>query len=183
MKSPRLPLTPARAHGLLELRDAQHAAGEMGYEPREFACPLRSLQMSGVTETTLRWLLRRGFIEHRIETAHSGKRRPHLGRNRAVSRRVRKTKSVRFMDASCFVLTDSGNSLVERIASGPRPVNQAFHIAHANGTPRVGTPHFGTPHFGTPHFGTPHFGTPHFGTPHFGTPHFGTPHFALSESE
>jgi hypothetical protein len=94
-------LTQARKEALEYLFEAYSSAQELGEPPREFACQLATLMNFGITESALRWLIHGGFIEHLVETT-----------NKRTRRRFTPGRNNRFVNASCFSLTEAGVDLL-----------------------------------------------------------------------
>src|SRR5262245_37573431 len=103
--SPSAAVKPAaastlRLRALARLWHALETALEVAASAWEFACQLPDLRADGVTDTDLRWLLKRGYAEHRLETTAPGQRQ----------RRFRPSPNGRFRAESCFVLTPAGRA-------------------------------------------------------------------------
>lgn len=64
----------------------------------DFALELRELRAVGLGNSEMRWLLRKGYIEHGKETTLPGESR----------RTFRRTAGSTFGKRSCFILTDAG---------------------------------------------------------------------------
>src|SRR5438034_11576935 len=92
-------------HALTRLCHALETARQMAAPAWEFACQLPDLRADGVTDTDLRWLLKRGYAEHRLETTKPGQRR----------RCFRPSRNARFLAASCFVLTAAGRAFARTL--------------------------------------------------------------------
>src|SRR5262249_40587542 len=119
-----------RLHALARLCQAWETAREVAAPAWEFACQLPELRADGVTDTDLRWLLARGYAEHRLETTRAGQRR----------RSFRRAPTSRFLAASCLVLPPAGRVFARTLQldwirhaaeplSGPRQQRLGTHIA------------------------------------------------------
>jgi hypothetical protein len=101
---PPTPLIPNRAgecspgSGLHLLLDAYNCAQQMVVDVWQFALELECLQQAGLTNTALRRLLVRGYLEQRIEDT-----RPDRSR-----RTFRQVGNLSLLPGSCFVLTEDG---------------------------------------------------------------------------
>jgi hypothetical protein len=133
-------LNAGRRDTLLHLLNGYRAALELGAPPSEFACQLTCLESLGVSETDLRWLVANGFAQHLLENTKSS-----LGR-----RAFQVTANLRFLPASCFVLTASGIDLAERAEverAAVDPVGSA-HLLSARREPGDGrVPQIWVPHY------------------------------------
>lgn len=78
----------------------------------DFAVPIRGLRKLGLTEADLRWLVRKGYVQHAREVTVPGD----------DGRAFRSTGDLTFVRRTCFVLTDSG---VAKARSIPEPVATA----------------------------------------------------------
>jgi hypothetical protein len=109
--------TQARA-GLALLLEAFDAAHDIPGSAWEFAVEIALLRDAGVSATLLRWLLRQDFCEHALELTLTGDEQ----------RTFRALRSPRFLNRSCFILTDSG-------AHFARPLCQPDFVAELPMTP------------------------------------------------
>jgi hypothetical protein len=110
--------SPAPLPGLLEralreLRKAYHCALELGHPPWEFAVTIGELRRLGLTETDLRWLVRTGHVEHRVEVTQP----------EHAQRRFGQSANLSLTERSCFVLTAVGLACAGRVppAAGGEP--------------------------------------------------------------
>src|SRR5687767_3171444 len=87
---------PQMQTGLRLLFQAYQSANDAGCEPWDFALELESLWYAGVTNSHLRWLLCKGYIEHGVELL--SKREENL-------RSIEVATEARFSFSSCFILT------------------------------------------------------------------------------
>lgn len=88
--------------------DARNCAREFQRAADDFALEIADLRTCGITHHDLRWLICAGYIAHLQEAA------PRVGLRRFLSR----WDSLSFNERSCFVLTEAGERLAERIARG-----------------------------------------------------------------
>jgi hypothetical protein len=103
-------LTAERQFALSHLLEAFQTAQELGDHPSAFACQLETLTAIGISETTLRWLGAKGFLDHHLEVTKPSQKR----------RRFRRSDNFRFCSDSCFRLTKSGVAFAESLASRNR---------------------------------------------------------------
>lgn len=95
-QSGRLP--PKLAPGITALLEAFDYAQDVDCDAWEFAVSIRELQSLGIVASDLRWLVRKGFIEHASEVTV-------LGDN---GRQFRPTGDLTFCDSTCVILTPAG---------------------------------------------------------------------------
>ena len=86
---------PYCASVLKHLLEAHDAARQLKGDTWQFACQLRTLILQGITDTALRWLVNKGYAEHRAETTTRAQ----------PLRRFASCRSLCFTPASCFALT------------------------------------------------------------------------------
>ena len=98
-------LTPSRSSALAYLLRAHRNALDSGRKPTYAALQLRKLKNRGVTESTLQWLAKLGFVDHLLETTRPNQR----------GRTFRPAPNLSFTVASCFVLTAAGIALAESL--------------------------------------------------------------------
>ena len=84
--------------GILELSDALDLAIDAECNPWEFALEVDFFERLGVRNSQLRWMMRKGFIEHGRETTEAGSDRRMFAHSRTLC----------LSAASCFVLTEQG---------------------------------------------------------------------------
>jgi len=102
--------------GLAELLKARECSLDTKSDLWEFSISLQTLRGLGLSETYLRWLVRRGYIEHRFDLTAVDDEKP----------RFRSTSLVRFLQVSCFVMTSAGEDYA-------RPICRTFgQLAHSN---------------------------------------------------
>jgi hypothetical protein len=97
-------------------------------KPWDFAVELDSLLDTGCSSSDLRWLACQGYIDHAAETT-----RPH-----AKSRTFQSEGVLTFGKQSCFVLTQAGLELVDRLALVASSSNLPSQAAAENAGKRSG---------------------------------------------
>ena len=89
-----------------------------GLSPWDFAVEMDNLLAAGLSTSDLRWLVRRGYLEHGYEVT----------RPQDVARRFRPCRNLAFAERTCFVLTEAGLCLVTPEGplppDGPRPAER-----------------------------------------------------------
>jgi hypothetical protein len=113
-KAPFSELAPIR-QGLRLLSQGRDLAMASGSDVWEFAVEIGELYAIGVTNAVLRWLVKQGFAEHRLEvtTRRAETRRFHTAANLGLSPR------------SCFVVTEQGCRVETPAPAGGLPANGA----------------------------------------------------------
>lgn len=104
--------------GLLILLEAFESAKELHYDVWDFAVEIQNLRSAGLTGSDLRWLLCKGYVEQAIENTQP----------KAAQRTFQPLGNLMLGEASCFVLTMAGVTLV-------RGGNSAVPAGH--GTPNL----------------------------------------------
>lgn len=89
------------------LRESRGFADRSTGNPWLFALERRLLIVRGSSPNALRWLAKKGFVEHKVEITLPG----------ASRRRFREVALLSFEDRSCFLLTDKGLAFALQIAS------------------------------------------------------------------
>lgn len=97
---------------LLALLDAFEYAEDAAADPWDFAVSIQYLRELGLNETDLRWLVRKGLVQHACEVTLPG----------VNGREFRSTGDLTFSRRTCFILTDAAvsrarNLLVNRPGS------------------------------------------------------------------
>lgn len=101
---------PSCLHSVFALLLRAHDyARELQCDPWEFAMELANFLAQGVTTSDLRYLLRKGLIEHGLEITHPE------GRERSF----RPEKSLALGERTCFVLTSQGVDQARRAGQVP----------------------------------------------------------------
>jgi hypothetical protein len=93
------------------LRDAWDGARDLQVHPEEFALEMRPFYVAGLTNTDLRWLVAKGYVEHLEEQidAHTG------------CRSFRRSLRLTITPSSCFVLSVTGLVFALEWANWPAP--------------------------------------------------------------
>lgn len=115
-------LSPERYQALMALLEARLLAQETGCDPWEFALQLLSLARSNVSDSVLRWLVVRGYAEHRLEDPT-----PFPGPRRFLS-----PGPLRLLETSCFLLTPRGFLLAQNLRAtlvGPSALPNDCHTS------------------------------------------------------
>jgi hypothetical protein len=94
--------------GLRKLLEAYRYATDVARDLWDFAVEIRALRAAGLTTSDLRWLICKGYVEHRVE----------LHRPDDDQRRFRGASGLKFYKHSCFVLTPAGAKVAGQ-APGP----------------------------------------------------------------
>jgi hypothetical protein len=94
---------------LAQLAQADACARSTQCDPWDFAVEIAALIAEGLTTSDLRWLVRKGYLEHAYEVT----------RPRDTARRFRTCRNLAFAERTCFVLTETGRRLMA--AGGPPP--------------------------------------------------------------
>jgi len=95
---PAQPLPQRMVSGLTFLLQAREYADDVRTDIWDFALELRELRSVELTNSDLRWLVMKGYVEHARETTVPGE----------DQRSFRRTKGLWFNKKTCFVLTDEG---------------------------------------------------------------------------
>jgi hypothetical protein len=103
------PLPVLRDRALRELLKAYRCAYELGHPPWEFAVTIRELRGLGLSETDVRWLVRKGYLEHRLEVMQP----------EHAQRRFSQIANLGLTERSCFVLTAPGVEYAGEAALAP----------------------------------------------------------------
>src|SRR5262245_18416641 len=97
-------LLQSTQRAICRLLKAYNYAADTGRSPWEFAVTIGELRRDGVSESELRWLACRGYIDHAQEV-------PTSGNERAFDRHV----SLRLSKRSAFVITNSGITFTHEV--------------------------------------------------------------------
>lgn len=111
-----LSLPPGLKSALAELCQASQYALNSDSSVWYFAISVQRLLQVGATETDLRWLVRKGFVEHRREVTVAGD----------DGREFRPTGNLTFSRRTCFVITEAGLNAAQ---SSLNPSNNRHSIA------------------------------------------------------
>jgi hypothetical protein len=91
--------------GLLQLVKAAAYARELGRPTWDFAVDIAALRAAGLTDSDLRWLVCKGYVEHAAETTLAG----------SETRCFEHEGQLTFGPRACFVLTASGGQVVRQV--------------------------------------------------------------------
>ena len=94
---------PELCAAMAQLAKAHDYAQDLQCDPWEFAVEIERLLALGISSSDLRWLIKKGYVEHAREITHSGD----------VARRFQPAKSLAFSRATCFSVTQSGLALLK----------------------------------------------------------------------
>jgi len=115
---PPQPLSQRMVAGLTFLLQAREYADDVQTDLWDFALELRELRSVELTNSDLRWLVMKGYVEHARETTVPGE----------AQRSFRRTKGLWFNKRTCFVLTDEGAEAAHALGVFETDMN---HIADA----------------------------------------------------
>ncbi len=101
-------LAPPLRAALAQLRRAFDYAQDVQCDPWDFAIELDRLIDLGVTVTDLRWMVKKGYVDHACE----------ITRPTDVQRRFEQCQNLAFTPASCFRLADAAVAIAEDLAVG-----------------------------------------------------------------
>ena len=102
-------LAPPTRAALAQLLKARDYARDVQCDPWEFAIEIDRLTNLGITTSDIRWLVKKGYVEHASEvTGPADTSRKFEGRN-----------NLAFTKASCFLLADSAATALKNM--GPDP--------------------------------------------------------------
>lgn len=99
---------PMRA-ALIQLLKARDYTRDMQCDPWEFAIEIDHLISLGITTSDLRWLVKKGYVEHACEVTGPAD----------TSRRFEDRNNLAFTKASCFLLADSASATLKNISLAP----------------------------------------------------------------
>jgi hypothetical protein len=112
--------------GLAQLAKADGYAREVQRPGWDFAVEIAGLHAAGLTNSDLRWLACKGYVEHAVETTLAG----------SEARTFEREGRLTFGPATCFVLTESGAAFLRGSAA------PADGPADRKGSARPGSPHW-----------------------------------------
>jgi hypothetical protein len=112
------------ARGILLLVEARDYAALVHRDIWDFAVELSSLQSAGLTNSEIRCMLCMGYIKHIREQVDSGS---------DGARRFCEDRFLTFCDQSCFVVTEEGAAVFERLIAPNRTASvSSDHERHAD---------------------------------------------------
>lgn len=97
--------------GLRQLLEAAAYAREVGRPVWDFAVEIESLRAAGLSNSELRWLVCKGYVEHARETTAGG----------SEGRGFEPEGGLRFGPGTCFVLTERGADVLRRPGKPAQP--------------------------------------------------------------
>jgi len=103
-REPFQPLSQVIWDGLQALCVALHYSADVERPASDFAIEIQSLEEIGLSNSDLRWLICKGYVQHFIDQT----------RYDQPGRLMVSTQSLRLVPESCFVLTPTGISVAER---------------------------------------------------------------------
>jgi hypothetical protein len=112
---------------LAQMAEATCYAEDLACRPWEFAVPMAELRKTGLSDNDVRWLMRKGYVEHALEVTEPGEE----------ARSFRPVAGYTFSDRVCFVLTEAGQAFASAIVGArvDRPEERNGHATvSAQGT-------------------------------------------------
>lgn len=108
----------------LALLEAYDCAEDTGCDRWEFAIAIRRFRELGLSETDLRWLVRKGYVDHAKD----------ITRLEDDGREFQPTANLTFCKKTCFALTDAGVSKARSLTKAPTDLSRPVDVAvHRNG--------------------------------------------------
>ena len=111
----RLEVQPHHREALALLLQAHDYALELDHDVWDFSVEISVLRAAKLTNSDLRWLAAKGFIEHALETT---------GPDDPV-RQFRRTALLTFSDATCAVLTEIGVTVAREVCAADAVASSA----------------------------------------------------------
>ena len=99
--------TPEMERGATLLLQAMILASQVARDPWDFAVEIATLQAVGMSNSDLRWMICKGFVQHAYEETES----------QAPNRKFRPNGELSFSNRSCFVLTETGKQFAQEVAA------------------------------------------------------------------
>ncbi len=90
---------------LSQLLRAHHFARDLKCKPWNLAIEATELRNCGLSNTDLRWLVAKGYVEHLREVSQPGE----------SAREFRRTNNLKFTRRSCFLLTPAGVAFAQQL--------------------------------------------------------------------
>lgn len=94
-------------NGVALLLQATTLAAEVEREAWDFAVEIATLHLAGVSNSDLRWMICKGYVQHSYEVTEPLE----------TSRRFRACNELSFSNRSCFVLTSKGQRFARQIVT------------------------------------------------------------------
>ena len=109
---------------LIHLLEAHDCARELNRSQWDFAIEIASLRHGGLSDSALRWLVCKGYVEHARETTLPGEETRHF----------RKAVGLTFHRRTCFVLSAEGATFVRTSTEHITPTPCAAVLEKAKGS-------------------------------------------------
>src|SRR5262249_35087606 len=123
--------SPALVRAVLTLlAKSRRYAASARCDEWQYAEELVSLRATGASHSDLRWLLQKGYVSHREEMTRRG----------SPSRVFRKLGPLELRERACFVITDSGETLLRRRREAAVVTPAAGNGSNGAGSDRHVTP-------------------------------------------
>jgi hypothetical protein len=103
--------------GLSELANAYRYSIELGVDIWIFALEIQTLRDFGLTNSDLRYLICKGYVDHAGEVKLSGQE----------ERSFRSTGRIHFSRSTCFVITDAGMSFLQTTQASTKENTTKLH--------------------------------------------------------
>ena len=119
--SQHLPTTPRASGlpvGLAQLAQAGECAKDRQCDSWQFALGIESLLAAGISESELRWLTSKGYVQHACEITSA--------RDRV--RKFRPGRNLAFAAKTCFVLTEAGAGYAAEVLGEPAVIALPFAL-------------------------------------------------------
>lgn len=117
------------AEGLLFLRESQEYAEDVGTDHWNFALELRELRSLGLTNSDLRWLAMKGYVEFGRETTLPGE----------ATRSFHRLQGLTFTKRTCCIITPAGIEASKTLHIKPAET-ELPHVATPQPTPAKPSP-------------------------------------------
>jgi hypothetical protein len=92
------PVAACVQNAVVQLAEAHDYAQDVEAEPWQYAVEIGNLKAVGASDSDLRWLAERGYVEHAREVTRPGD----------ASRRFAPPRGACFAKRTCFILTKAG---------------------------------------------------------------------------
>jgi hypothetical protein len=125
-------LNPTLRAALAQLQQAQDYARDVAADPYEFAVEIERLIALGLTTSDLRWLAKKGWIQHLCEVTEIID----------PARRFEHCENLAFTSASCFLLTESASAFT-------RTLEESAEMSRPTTVPQPAGPSQNSPHWDT----------------------------------
>lgn len=125
-----LPIPDRVASGLLSLVKAKEYADDVEADLWDFALELRELKSLGLTNSDLRWLVLKGYVEVARETTEPGDEQ----------RTFRKSRGLTFVRRHGFVITSAGVAAVTAVVATSAPESSPITLGRVETVARLPPP-------------------------------------------